>query len=61
MKNILPERLAVIRGTLSLLYQCSPRAFTTSAIASLPEPLFFPTIILSAQLHGGLGRAAPSL
>jgi ATP-binding cassette subfamily B protein len=45
MKNILPERLAVIRATLSLLYQCSPRAFTTSAIASLPEPLFFPTVI----------------
>ena len=45
MKNILPKRLAVIRATLSLLYQCNPRAFTISAIASLPEPLFFPTII----------------
>ncbi len=41
----LSERLAVIRATLSLLYQCNPRAFTISAIASLPEPLFFPTII----------------
>lgn len=45
MKIILPERLAVIRATLSLLYQCNPRAFIISAIASLPEPLFFPTII----------------
>src|SRR6266498_314873 len=44
MKTI-PERLAIIRATLSLLYQCNPRAFTISAIASLPEPLFFPTII----------------
>jgi ABC-type multidrug transport system fused ATPase/permease subunit len=44
MKTI-PERLTVIRATLSLLYQCNPRAFTISAIASLPEPLFFPTII----------------
>ena len=44
MKTI-PERLAVIRATFSLLYQCNHRAFTISAIASLPEPLFFPTII----------------
>jgi ATP-binding cassette, subfamily B, bacterial len=49
MKNILPERLAVIRATLSLLYQCNPRAFTISAIASLPEPLFFPTVIFLLQ------------
>jgi len=49
MKNILPNRLAVIRATLSLLYQCNPRAFTISAIASLPEPLFFPTIIFLLQ------------
>lgn len=49
MKNILPERLAVIRATLFLLYQCNPRAFITSAIASLPEPLFFPTIIFLLQ------------
>src|SRR6266487_332461 len=48
MKTI-PERLAVIRATFSLLYQCNHRAFTISAIASLPEPLFFPTIIFLLQ------------
>jgi hypothetical protein len=49
MKNILPEGLAVISTTLSLLYQCNPRAFTSSAIASVPEPFFFPTIIFLLQ------------
>jgi hypothetical protein len=48
MKTI-PERVAVIRATFSLLYQCNPRAFTISAIASLPEPLFFPTITFLLQ------------
>lgn len=48
MKTI-PERLAVIRATLSLLYHSNPRAFTISAIASLPEPLFFPTVIFLLQ------------
>jgi len=47
MKSILPERLAVISTTLFLLYQCNPRAFTSSAIASAPEPFFFPTIIFA--------------
>src|ERR1041384_15430 len=45
MKNILPNRLSLIRETLSLLYHSNPRAFLISAIASLPEPLFYPTII----------------
>src|SRR6266487_1296187 len=45
MKNILPDRLAVIRATFSLLYHSNPRAFIISAIASLPEPLFFPIIV----------------
>ena len=49
MKNILPARLAVISTTLFLLYQCNPRAFTISAIASVPEPLFFPTTIFLLQ------------
>src|SRR5262249_27904601 len=39
------ERLAVVRDTFSLLYHCNPRAFVISAVASLPEPLFFPTIL----------------
>jgi ATP-binding cassette subfamily B protein len=46
MRNIFPDRLAVIRSTLSLLYHSNPRAFIISALASLPEPLFYPTIIL---------------
>jgi ATP-binding cassette subfamily B protein len=45
MINFLPKRLAVIRATLSLLYHSNPRAFIISAIASLPEPLFFPTVV----------------
>src|SRR6266496_590030 len=45
MKNILSDRWVVIRATLSLLYRSNPRAFTISAIASLPEPLFFPIIV----------------
>ncbi len=49
MKNILPERQAVLRATLSLLYQSNPRAFIVSAIASLPEPLFFPAIVFLLQ------------
>ena len=49
MKNILPERLSIIRATLSLLYRCNPRAFIISSIASIPEPLFYPTIIFLLQ------------
>jgi ATP-binding cassette, subfamily B, bacterial len=45
MKITLPNRLSLIRATLSLLYHSNPRAFIISAIASLPEPLFYPTII----------------
>jgi ABC-type bacteriocin/lantibiotic exporter with double-glycine peptidase domain len=37
-----PEGLA----TLRLLYRCHPRAFVTSSIASLFEPLFFPALLL---------------
>ncbi len=49
MKNTIPEQLTVIRATLSLLFQSNPRAFIISAIASLPEPFFFPIIILLLQ------------
>ena len=49
MKNILPKRLSVLRATLSLLFQSNPRSFTISAIASLPEPLFFPAIVFLVQ------------
>src|SRR5216683_2839623 len=41
-----PTRLATLRATLRLLYTCHPRAFVTSSIASLFEPLFFPALLL---------------
>ena len=45
VKNIVPHRLVVVRRTLSLLFHSNPGAFVVSAIASLPEPLFFPAIV----------------
>ena len=41
-----PARLTTLRATLRLLYTCHPRAFVTSSIASLFEPLFFPVLLL---------------
>jgi ATP-binding cassette, subfamily B, bacterial len=41
-----------LRATLRLLYRSHPRAFVVSALASLPEPLFFPLFLL--VLHGFL-------
>src|SRR5260370_42067240 len=41
-----------LRPTLRLLYRSHPRAFVVSALASLPEPLFFPLFLL--VLHGFL-------
>ena len=41
-----PERLATLRATIRLLYTCHPRAFITSCLASLPEPLFYPAILI---------------
>lgn len=49
MKIIIPERLAVIRATLSLLYHSQPRAFILSALASLPEPFFYPAVVFLLQ------------
>ncbi len=49
MKNTIQEQLAVIRATLSLLFRSNPRAFIISAVASIPEPLFFPTVVLLLQ------------
>ena len=49
MKNIFPERLSVIRATLSLLFHSNPRAFIISSIASIPEPLFYPIVIFLLQ------------
>jgi ATP-binding cassette subfamily B protein len=39
-------RLTTLRATLRLLYRCHPRAFLTSSIASLFEPLFYPALLL---------------
>ncbi len=41
-----PARLMTLRATVRLLYTCHPRAFVTSSIASLFEPLFFPLLLL---------------
>lgn len=39
-------RLDTLRATIHLLYTSHPRAFLTSSLASLPEPLFYPAILL---------------
>jgi ATP-binding cassette subfamily B protein len=41
-----PARLQTLRATLRLLYTCHRRAFITSSIASLFEPLFYPALLL---------------
>jgi len=41
-----PARLATLCATTRLLYTCHPRAFVTSCFASLPEPLFYPAILI---------------
>ena len=40
------ERLRTLQATIRLLYSCHPRAFLTSSLASLPEPLFYPALLL---------------
>jgi hypothetical protein len=40
------KRLATLLATIRFLYCCHPRAFLTSCFASLPEPLFYPAILL---------------
>jgi ATP-binding cassette subfamily B protein len=42
----IPASFTTVRETLRLLYRSHPRAFVVSAIASLPEPLFFPAFLL---------------
>jgi ATP-binding cassette, subfamily B, bacterial len=46
LKKRLPASFATLRATLQLLYRSNPRAFVVSALASLPEPLFFPAFLL---------------
>jgi ATP-binding cassette subfamily B protein len=45
-----PARLATLYATLRLLYTCNRRAFITSSIASLFEPLFYPALLLLLHL-----------
>jgi ATP-binding cassette subfamily B protein len=40
------KRLATLLATIRFLYRCHPRTFITSCVASLPEPLFYPAILL---------------
>src|SRR5690348_8048661 len=42
----LVTRWGTLRALVRLLYSCHPRAFVTSSIASLFEPLFFPVLLL---------------
>ncbi len=46
MRKRLPASWGTLRATLQLLYRSNPRAFVVSALASLPEPLFFPAFLL---------------
>jgi ABC-type multidrug transport system fused ATPase/permease subunit len=46
LRKRIPASFVTLRETLHLLYRSSPRAFVISAIASLPEPLFFPAFLL---------------
>jgi ATP-binding cassette subfamily B protein len=46
IRTRLPASWETLRATLRLLYHSNPRAFAVSAIASLPEPLFYPIFLL---------------
>jgi ATP-binding cassette subfamily B protein len=46
MRTLLPTRLSAVGATVRLLYSSHPRAFVSSAVASLAEPLFFPAVLL---------------
>ncbi len=68
MNKSLPERLATLRATAGLLYRSHPRAFVISAVASLFEPLFYPTFLLLLQRllvqltqSGGRVQLTPSI
>jgi ATP-binding cassette subfamily B protein len=46
LRTRVPASWETLRATLRLLYRSNPRAFVVSAIASLPEPLFYPLFLL---------------
>jgi ATP-binding cassette subfamily B protein len=49
MCMLLPTRWAVVGSTARLLFNSHPRAFTISAVGTLIEPLFYPTLLLLLQ------------
>jgi ATP-binding cassette, subfamily B, bacterial len=46
LRTRVPASWETLQATLRLLYRSNPRAFVISAIASLPEPLFYPLFLL---------------
>ena len=46
MRMLLPTRLTAVGATARLLFTTHPRAFVTSAVGSLIEPLFYPALVL---------------
>jgi hypothetical protein len=46
MRILLPTRLSAVGATARLLFTTHPRAFVTSAVGSLIEPLFYPALLL---------------
>jgi ATP-binding cassette, subfamily B, bacterial len=59
MRILLPTRLSAVGATARLLFASHPRAFVTSAVGSLIEPLFYPALllILHQMLQGITGLA----
>lgn len=46
MRLLLPARLSAVSATARLLFTTHPRAFIISALGTLIEPLFYPTLLL---------------
>jgi ATP-binding cassette subfamily B protein len=46
MRILLPTRLSAVGATARLLFTTHPRAFVTSAVGTLIEPLFYPALLL---------------
>src|SRR5262249_52428744 len=44
------SRLRTLLATIRLLYGCHPRAFLVSCFASLPQPLFYPAVLIVLHL-----------
>lgn len=65
MRLLLPTRVSVIGATARLLFTTHPRAFTISALGTLIEPLFYPSLLLILHqillvIIGPLGTAQMS-